>query len=237
MNGCEIIVMACKYNMWCVDPFMHQFNKHWGDHVTLVTEASYETSPQCKVLGLPRKFLFKGNCPPKFFSNTLMWALQNTANEFAILLLADYWLYEKVNVDMIHKTLEYMRANRNVLRVDLGDRPRHGQMHSVNDFIIECTSKRDCFLTTSLTPGMWSKKNWLTILGPNWTPWQTESRCNDKFMGGKGAWMKSVWCEPGPIQYTNVQRGRDDKRIVSRRCMIDDVRRFIPPKYSIDFEA
>lgn len=234
MQSCEIILLACKFNYWCIDPFIKLFNKHWADNITIICEQDYiPKSNNCKFVKLPKQLIINGACPPKKFSDSLIWSLRNTPNDFAIIMLADYWLYDQVNIEHLKRVLDYMIARREVLRVDIGDRLRPGPMKPIDDILIECAEKRDCFLTTSLTPGMWNKKNWLSILQNDLTAWKTETVSHEAYMRSG---FHSIWCEPGPIKYCNVMRSRDTRTIVMRRGVVDEIKQYVPSTINITFE-
>jgi hypothetical protein len=232
MTGCDIITIACAYNHWCLNPFTYLCDKHWNENLIIICEQNY--SSRHTYLKPPQKLIKRGAIPSNKFSDSLIWALQNTKNEYCILMLADYWLYSKVNTENITKSLNYMKSSKNILRVDIGDRPRpSGPMKSINDILIECATDRNCFLTTSLTPAIWNKRFWLDLLENGWTAWHTETKCHTKYLGSG---YHSVWCEPGPIKYCNSMRGRDSCTIVMRREMFDETKNLIPGHIKVTFE-
>lgn len=233
----DTIVMACKFNAWCVKPFLVLCNKYWPENnVTIVSEEDYSGGEKCQFLKLPSEFIVNGECPRGIFSNSLIWALNNTSNKLAIVLLADYWMYGAVNAADLDLCADYMLTQNDVLRTDVGDRNNtNSPYNKVNDLLAECAEARDCFFPLSLTPGMWDKRNWLQLLEVGWDPWQSEQLSHRKYMTIH-THMRSLLCNPGPIKYSNTMRGRDDSVVIVRRESIDDVRQFIPPRFSLGFE-
>lgn len=237
MNDIDILVFACKNNGWCMDPFMHQFNKFWpNENVYLISEENFATkATNVKHVKLPSQFIVRGECPAKQFSNTLIWALQNTPNKYVLILLADYWFYKPVLTEPLQASLNYMKAHQDVVRIDVAERPRAGTLREISPNIFECAEKRDCFFPISLTPGLWNKDLYLQLLDGHLDPWHTELASHKKFMNQRTD-MKSLWCEPGPIHYTNVLRGRDNNACVCRRETYDEMKQWIPHHFKLYFE-
>jgi hypothetical protein len=219
-----------------MDPFMHQFRKFWpGENITLVAEDKFTSSSNVNFMRLPDYLLKHGECPAKKFSNSLIWALQNTPNKYAIILLADYWFYKPVLLEPLQSSLDYLKAHPEVIRIDVAERPRAGELKEVSKHIFECAQKRDCFFPISLTPGMWNKDRYLDLLDNDLDPWKTELVTHNKFMHHRTD-MRSLWCEPGPIHYTNVLRGRDNGGCVCRRETYDEMKQWIPSHFKLYFE-
>lgn len=230
MQGCDIICLACQPTYWCIDPFLFLANKFWPEKITVICECNFTPrSYNCDFIKLSIS-----TCPPQVFSNTLIQAMHRTPNEFCIIMLADYWIYKPVNTTNLSKSLDYMISRREVLRTDIGDRIMGSKMTAINDVIYECSEKRDCFLPTSLTPAIWNKKNYLQLLRNGLTPWKTELITRDAYLRSS---LRSVWCDPGPISYTNVLRSRDNLALVSRKELIDLIGHYIPKHFKIHYEA
>jgi hypothetical protein len=233
----DVIVLACDYNAWIVEPFYHLANKYWpNQQITLVAEDNYSKgASNCQFLPLPREMCINRECPAYLFSNTLRWALKQSSKKLAIILLADYFIYSDVNQVNINRSAEYMLSNPDVLRIDMGDRPRSGTMRNINDIFVECAEGRNCFLPVSLTPGLWNIHNYLLLLENGWDPWGTERHSQQKFLN-QYTHMKSIYCEPGPIFYSNTLRARDNSALVIRHHIYEEVKHYIPPRFKIMYE-
>jgi hypothetical protein len=241
----DIILLACKFNSWCVAPYLHMHQKHWKDGaVTLVAEQEYARSDKSRFVKIPDEIVTDDECPPWFFSDSLIYGLENSPSEYAIVMLADYWLYADVDESAIQATIKYISEHQEVLRIDIGysTAPSGGvcNMNEVGENIFECVSSRDCFYPTSLTPGLWNKRNYLEILSRRMNPWETERTTCDRFMGLRPtkncSHMRSLWRHTGPIKYSNSLRGRDNNNLVVRRESIDEVKQYIPPRFTLTFE-
>lgn len=234
----DVIVLAYRGNLWAVDPFYHFASKHWpGQQVTLVAEEN-PAGVAHKFLPIPPEMITSGTCPPKKFSDSLIYALGQTRAPYVIIMLADYWLCGPVAMDRLDASMDYMDAHQEVLRVDIGS---HSLPRAISDlsvvshpWLLECKAIRDCFLPTSLCPALWNKSQYLSILAPDWDPWMTELLARNTYLG-KRADLRSLWIHQGPINYVNVLRGRDPRSIVLRERMYEEALPFLPKGTRVGF--
>ncbi len=216
MTNCDVILLACKFNSWCVPPFLKLHKKFWHNNIKLVAEKDYSNG-ECDFIQLPPSLIVNGDCPRNKFSDSLIYALNKTPNKNAIVLLADYFINEQVNLELLSKSVNYIDNNINVLRIDIGGQgiikgevcPSSTQPIANYDWLFECTNSRDCFFPISLCPGIWNKSHWLNLLEIGWDPWQTEILSYRKYMAAPHLHLKSLWATPS-VNYYNIMRGRDD---------------------------
>lgn len=231
----DVVLLSCKFTSWCVPPFLHLFRKFGGDEITLVAEADYSTEIRCIFSQLPNNLIINGECPKHYFSDSLIHAIKNTKNDNIVIMLADYFLVDKINFDLLEKCDNYLNKHNDVLRIDIGNQTRPNPPKWIGDgeWICECSDSRDCFYPISLCPGIWNKKLLLSLLSPGWDPWGTENRLYEKFMNNIS--LKSLWANQS-IDYINVMRARDNNNIVMNKLIYDDIKRFIPTRFKFNLD-
>lgn len=232
MNNCDVILLACKFNSWCVPPFLHLYKKFCNDDIYLIAEQDYSTA-KCSFLPLPNTIIVNGECPRNKFSDSLIYALENTPNKNAIIMLSDYFINNHINIDLLEKSIDYIGNNPNILRIDIGGQTKPNPFIQINDWLFECALNRDCFYPVSLCPGVWNKEIWLQLLSKGWDPWQTEALCYNKFLATPH--LRSLWAEPS-INYLNAMRCRDDANIfINNEEIYNEVKSFIPTRFKNNF--
>lgn len=243
MSDFEIILLPCEYNGWAVNPFIHLFEKFYPDTiVNIFSEKNYLTiSNKHRFIKLPSHMLVNDSCPRGKFSDSLIFALNNISSKHAIVMLTDYWLYNTVDINALANTSEYMENNPDVLRADVGSQHIPKGLANITPDLMESLDNRNVFYPVSLCPAMWNKENYLPLLQEGLDPWQTEIIPCEKFLGqkqhgNKFTHLRTLWSHPGPIKYFNALRGRDDVNMVMRREVIDEIKHFIPPRFSYGFE-
>jgi hypothetical protein len=231
MKNCDIIFFACKFNEWCVPPFIKLFRKFCGynDDLILVSENDYSTDIRCSFIRLPGHLVGKdGNCPKNRFSDSLIHGLKSTPNKNAIVLLADYFIDKPVDIPLLEKSIEYINNTPNILRIDIGGIAKPNPCTQLTEWLYECAQSRDCFYPISLCPGIWNKELYLQLLRPGWDPWQTEQLSYKNFLVNPK--MRSIWSYP-PISYVNVMRARDNNNLCLPPHLHDDVKSYIPSRF------
>lgn len=230
----KIIIPTYKENAWAVKIYMHLHNKYWPDakDITLLAENDY-SSGLCEFVKIPQQYIdpngssYSGN-----FSTILMWYLNQIADENIVIMLADYWLIKPVNHDVIMNSVNLMSTDKNILRIQFGNNSGVNgrcdlKFNNLEYDYYECGADRNCFLTTQLTPGIWSKSNLLKIIKPNWSAWDVEVRGASEYIYTHTN-LRSLGVGPEPIHYINAIRGRDQNNIIMHDDIVDEIKHIIP---------
>lgn len=233
----EIILIACKYNSWAVNIFMSLLDIYFPN-ATVTLAAEDNLLPTGKFIRVPDRMLRNGECPKNKFSDSLTHTLHNTQSKIVLIMLADYWIYDYVNVGALSEIADFMASHEDLLRVDVGSHfipnyPMETVAHYHGVDVLDPGTKRDAFYPTSLCPGMWNRDVYLTLLSDGWDPWMTESITADRYINSR---LKSYWSHPGPIRYFNALRGRDDTTLVMRRSVEDIIKPMIPNRFNWMYE-
>lgn len=178
-----IVLVADKY-LWCLRPFMHQWNKYCGIPATI---AGFSAPPFPLLDG----FTFHSigameDYPVKKWSDALIEVLHETDDEQVLIMLEDAWVVQPVNVEMVGTLAEYAAHHPEVLRIDLTtDRLGNSAMQpylSLSWVDLIYTPPPSSYLL-SLCAGIWNKTQLLKYLIPGETPWDFEisgsRRAND----------------------------------------------------------
>jgi len=140
--------------------------------------------------------------PKEKWTNGFVKYLNSIPEQLVVLLLDDYWLNRTVDVRGVVTLLEYMCINPLVLRMDLTmDRLYAGGMRDYEPYghydLIHAPGSP---YEMSLQAAIWNKELLLTVLMPDWNPWEVEmqgtSVVNEREMLVLGT-------RQNPIRYTN----------------------------------
>ena len=220
----SIILPCCDYNSWCVAPYLRLHEKFWGDDITVVAPQNYTQHKHFQLV--PSRYNVRQN-----FSFQLIDALIHTKHDNVVVMLADYFLYQPVNLTSLNNISEYMTQNPNIIRVDVGGQSCNGPVEEVSPQLFSGSK----FQQVSLTPGMWNKKLWIDMLQSRFgmDPWMTETELEQKFLRSS---YSSLLARPQPVYYVNTLRGRDDRELVTRRNLYLLIQDLIPTRFKISYE-
>ncbi len=165
-----------KYN-WALQGFAYLFNIFWSElqEVVVVTdvEPSFELPPNFSV-----KSMNAGKPLPKEkWSDGLIFMLQKIPDDVFVLLLEDYWLIRKADNAGVDTLADYMRAHKEILRMDLtDDRQYNGHMKDIGAWghydLVE--TPNDSEYQMSLQAGIWNRDKLLSVIRPELDPHQVE---------------------------------------------------------------
>ena len=175
------------------------FSHFWNLHTNLypITVWGYDIEPE-----LPDNFNFVSlgkQRPAEEWSNGLIDALYSIKDEYFVLMLEDFWLYDKADLSIL-PTLANALKGHDTLRLDLsGNRMAYKQARSsghLAGYDIVTTPKGTPY-QMSFQAAIWHKWNMLEVLKLNETPWQAEiegsKRVNKKVLGTNLLKYQPVW--------------------------------------------
>lgn len=154
--------------------FSYLWNEY-SDPATVIGVVGY-SEPDFK---LPNNFVFHSlgkQQPKERWSNSLIQFCNLLDSDYFILMLEDYWFIDHVDRLVIPKLVEWIKREKNVLRMDLsGNRAAYPSkiVGKCMDYtIIESLPSAKYMM--SFQAAIWHRKNMLRILREYENPWQAE---------------------------------------------------------------
>ena len=201
----KILVASYSKTYWCLQPFAHLFNKYWSGQVATVLH--YPPVPY----DLPNNFNFfspsVNDYPKNKWADGIIKYLESIEDEAITILLEDYWLTRKVNVDTVNVLASLVENNENLLRVDLTtDRLYAGGARDVGYVewidLIEAPNSQ---YQMSLQGGIWHRRNFLKVLNMldegQRSSWDVELSGTSIVNGGLG--LRVLGTRQYPVRYEN----------------------------------
>jgi len=173
----RVLVTTCDKAVWAMRPFAYLFNTYWSAQqpVDILCEHKPNFKMPENFRWLP--FLMNGESWPKDrWTNGVIHYLNTIKEQFVVILLDDYWLNRTVDTQGIGTLMQYMSANRDVLRIDLTkDRLYAGGMRDYDVYgHYDLVSAPGSEYQMSLQAGIWNKGLLMSVLQTNQDPWQVE---------------------------------------------------------------
>ncbi len=147
------------------------------------------------------------------FGDSLRWTLEQVKDKYIIIMLADYFINRKVNVNTLKKIGQYMTKEGDILRCEIGTNRGLGQLDEVDTYKGVSIREDKNWLATSLCPGIWDRKKLLKII-KGATAWDVELATNREFLNTD---WRSVGVYPEPIDYENVIRERKVGEFINKK--------------------
>lgn len=188
-----ITVLTNDKHLWLLDGFQYLWNKYCGLPVTIYGfKSPNNMHPNFNFQSLGEQL------PVEKWSNGLLKMLDKIEDDYFILMLEDYWLYEQVDKDRLSDSIrQAMNLPNDLLRLDLsGNRAAYKQAMDWHGGIVETFS--DCPYQMSFQAAIWHKENLREVLRPNESPWQSEIE------GSKRVAKRVLGTKPAVIKYQPV---------------------------------
>lgn len=234
----DVIVSVSDKYLWALQPFALLFNKYWGSNQRVIV-AGYSV-PQFK---LPDNFLFYSIATEQYPKEKWADGLRDFLNVYQYpyftLLLEDYWLSRKVDVEAIHDLTDYMDGRGNVLRMDLtGDRLYAGGMRQIGYHtrfdLVEAVGSQ---YQMSLQAGIWNRELLLGVLDnlpqDRHSAWDVELE-GTTIINRMPSRFRVIGTRQWPVMYANGMNNAAGKKVFFDRLSEDDValiRDTIPSEY------
>ena len=201
-----VYIFASDKYLWALRVTLYLYEKYWNWPVTV-----YGFSLPAYPLPASAHFVSMGkfeDYPVNRWSDAVIGALQASKDDYAVILMEDYWLSRRVNVRAVGQLGNYMNLN-GVIRGDLvTDRLYAENMSDLEPYgdLDIITNDPPGQYTMSLQASIWNVEKLLKIMLPGETAWQTElegtSRLNE-------AGYKVVGTRQCPVRYfIGVQAGK-----------------------------
>ena len=212
MSNYRVVVSTCDKYAPYLKPFIHQFNKHWGNDQQVLVAGFSPLD-----WDMPNNFKFHGigrmvDYPIDKWSDSIIQLLHYIRDEVIVFMLEDYWLTKPTDTAGVQLLVDYARTHPEVIRIDLTpDRfdtmREHPEYKGIYDYKMGKLGHLDLVRSPNGAPyslamitSVWRKDNMLKILKPGWTPWQVETEgTRNVYDNGKD--MVVIGTENNPVPH------------------------------------
>lgn len=230
-----ILVPTYRSINWILYAYARLLVKYWGEKFTIMAEEPFIDSNE--EFNDRWEFIKPNFAESEIhggeYHETLRWTLNELEDNFVTIMCADYLIHKPVDKERIQQTIEYMEANDNVLRANLGpnilSKTHSTKIEDYKDIEIY----EGHFLPTSLTPGIWNRERLLELMAKmenSHTAWDLELRGRDAL---PKTGFRSIAIFPEPVEYINAIRGRNNEQIVITQEVYDEVKDLIPDNIKV----
>jgi hypothetical protein len=226
MSKYRVLVMTSDKYLPALLPFAYLFNKYWKPNPQVIVSGF--TRPDFE---LPDNFEFVSvgefaDYPVNRWTNALYKTAQMVKDEVAVLMLEDYWLTRPVNVAVVDIMYDYMMQFRNVIKVDLRtDRlyAAHANLEYGHAGYVDLVkSMPGSPYHLSLMTGLWRMEHLISVIEPNWTPWDVEIVGTTRLSHRQD--LLVLGTRQNPVKHTLAFRSQD-----STRLLLDEI-----PQHDVD---
>lgn len=206
----NIVVFTSDRYLPSLRPFCWLFNKYWSPNQSVTIVGFAEPS-----FSLPSNFSFHSmgdmkNFPMARWSNAVMDYLELRSDmESAIILLDDYWLVRRVNVEAVRMCYDYTLQFKNVLKFDLaGDRLYAWGMTDFGNcgYLDLIKSHPDSQYGFSLMAGVWNRELILKFMRREESCWSAELEGTSR-VSAAGDSILVLGSRQWPVRHTLAHRG------------------------------
>lgn len=158
------------------------------------------------------------------WSDSLLAALAAINSKRAIVMLEDYWLTRRVDVQAVALLDKYMSLHEDVVRGDLtDDRQFSGYAKDIAPFdrLDMIMSDPESQYHMSLMPAIWDTELFASFLSPGWSPWQVELEGTPALRKRKG--LAVVGTKQSPVRITLGLRGGDSTKVSVDKLAYEDL--------------
>ena len=200
-----VLVTTCDKTAWLLKPFVYLFTMFWGTEQPVIVAG--ETRPDWRLPDNFRWWAHGKPWPAERWSNGVIRCLNEMDGDVFILLLDDYWLVRQVDVDGIARLAGLVEDAPDILRLDLtDDRQYSGDMADVGycgrfDLV---STPGDSPYQLSIQAAIWRKSLLLTVLIPDWSPWEVELSGSPSLHSREDC--RVIGTRQRPVRYANVLR-------------------------------
>lgn len=178
----KIYVITSDKRYWLLNGFMYQWSKYGCGLPVTIAGFSQPDFPLYDGFDFYSIGDFS-DYPVEKWSNALVKLLRDAQDEQILLMLEDYWLTRRVDIEAIRVCSDMMTIVPNILRFDMTtDRLYAEKIFDVGSYsrldIIESSHENSYQLSTQAA--IWSKSKFLDILIENENPWEVELRGSER---------------------------------------------------------
>lgn len=198
----KIVVLTNDNHLFLLNGFQYLWNKYCGLPVTIYGfQSPHNLFPNFTFKSLGQQL------PASQWSNALIQMIDDIEDEYFLLVLEDYWLFNKVDTTVLPRLANSLAAH-DCLSINLnGNRAsykQHFKIGNLGDYDIIETPK-DTPYQLSFQAAIWHKHNMLDVLRENENPWQSEIE------GSKRVKTRVLGTNPAVMQYQQVWRSKQKR--------------------------
>ncbi len=202
------IIITSDKTMWALRPQAYLFKRYWMAASFVI--GGYSEPP----FQLPNGFEFSSigdfaEYPVDRWTNGVIKFLKSLPDDLILFLMDDYWPFRQVDNKAIYEIAAYMDGHRNIARFcvctdrlyasGVKDYARYGHLDIIQ-------SDPTSYAHFSFQASMWRRKLLIDLLVPNETPWDAETRGDQRL---RDAGYLVLGTRQAPMRYTiAVQKGK-----------------------------
>ncbi len=202
------IIVTSDKTLWALRPQAYLLRRYWPAASFVV--GGY-TAPK---FALPNRFSFYSigafaDYPVDRWTNGVIAFLESLEDDLVLFMLDDYWPFRNVDNKAIDEITTYMRGHANVARFcvctdrlyakGVTDYDRYGHLDIIK-------SDPQSYAHFSFQASMWRRTALLEMLRPDETPWDAETRGDQRLKDSKYIVLGT---RQAPLRYTiAVQKGK-----------------------------
>lgn len=191
-------VLTNNNHIWLMRGFAHLWQKYTDRYFNIFYGDKYPYQ-------LPKVAFSQslGQCPANRWSNSLLDMLDNISEDYFILMLEDFWLYEYADFEKIDQLGSLMSDD--ILRIDLsGNRASYKSAYEIASSIVETPPGTPYQM--SFQAAIWHKENMGKVLRKNENPWQAEVNGSERVKN-----LRVLGTKPAVLKYQPVWRSKQKR--------------------------
>lgn len=191
-------VLTNDNHIWLMRGFAHLWQKYCNKLYRVFWGSQYPYLLVRIAWGQPL-----GQLPANQWSDSLLLAIDNIKENYFILMLEDYWLYDYVDYERINQLKNLMSDD--ILRIDLsGNRASYKAAYEVSPGIVETPPGTPYQM--SFQAAIWHKENLRKVLRKGENPWEAEVNGSER-VGN----LRVLGTKPALMKYQPVWRGKQKR--------------------------
>jgi hypothetical protein len=208
----QTYVLTNDNHIWLMRSFLHLWNKYAEcEHYCTWAFIFYGTKFPDPFY--PCKCRAVGQFPASRWSDSLIASIDIIQDDYFILMLEDYWLYDYVDFDKINQLQDLMTDD--ILRIDIsGNRASYKAAREIAPGIVETPPGTPYQM--SFQAAIWHKENLRKVLREGESPWEAEVNGS-----GRVGDLRVLGTKPAMMRYQPVWRSQQQRWQLDRLKTID----------------
>lgn len=177
----SLVILSCDTHSYLWDGYFKLLNKYWKQHPSEIILSTESRDYQNESVTLSHNI----NCKEEWSDRTYR-AIRKASTEYVFVTLDDFYLKAPVDNERLHKYLQCMRDDRNIVEVSLASQPRPNYHDHYNTFGLLRRSRVSAY-RVSAQPTIWRNDYLMRVLRAGENPWQFELSASFRsvFLRGK----------------------------------------------------
>ncbi len=202
-------VLTNDNHIWLMRGFAYLWDKYCGEEFTGCYGNILPNFP----LYAKSQYWPLGQFPANQWSDSLIEMMDIIRDDYFILMLEDYWLYDYVDFDKITALQDLMTDD--ILRIDIsGNRASYKAAYEIAPGIVETPPKTPYQM--SFQAAIWHKENLRKVLRKGESPWEAEINGSER-VGN----LRVLGTKPALMRYQPVWRSKQKRWQLDKLKTID----------------